>query len=156
MQKLSHQFTSPYSLPPAPDEADEVLSLVAAILELLPPPSPRAVAALHTLYSSAADLVSTLSMLADSLHMIRQTTALASRKLKAAKEAVDELRRETRIREEGVRWVERGNWDQKLSNRECGSICGDMVDGFRQVCEQWEKTIREDVTGHEALEVAAG
>ncbi|KAL8798329.1 MAG: hypothetical protein Q9182_006754 [Xanthomendoza sp. 2 TL-2023] len=70
------------------------------------------------LCSSAAELVSTLSMLAESLHRIRQTTSLANRKLKAAKDAVNELRREAEIRNEGMKWVERGNWEQKLSNRE--------------------------------------
>ncbi|KAL8814763.1 MAG: hypothetical protein Q9223_006037 [Gallowayella weberi] len=107
-------------------------------------------------YSSAAELVSTLSMLAESLHRIRQTTSLANRKLKAAKGAVNELRREADIREEGMRWVERGNWEQRLSNRECGTICADVVDGFRQVCEQWEKRIRENATNDGALEVAVG
>lgn len=88
--------------------------------------------------------------------MLRQTTSLASRKLKAAKELVDELRKEAGLREEGIRWVETGNWDAKLSNRECKTICGDVVDGFRVVCEQWERTIQESAIGHRAMEMAAG
>ncbi|KAL8678080.1 MAG: hypothetical protein Q9186_005545 [Xanthomendoza sp. 1 TL-2023] len=104
VQKLSHHFISPYCIPPTPDEVDELLPLLVATLELLPQANLRAVSALHSIYSSAAELVSTLSVLADSLHMIRQTISLASRKLKAAKDVVDELSREAEIREEGM-WL---------------------------------------------------
>ncbi|KAL8905327.1 MAG: hypothetical protein Q9207_002718 [Kuettlingeria erythrocarpa] len=113
---------------------------------------PHVAASLHSLHSSTADLITILTTLADNLNMLRQTTSLASRKLKAAKELVDELRREADLREKGIRWVETGNWDAKLSNRECKTICGDVVDGFRVVCEQWERTIQDSAF----MEMAAG
>ncbi|KAL8914023.1 MAG: hypothetical protein Q9171_001274 [Xanthocarpia ochracea] len=156
VQTLSSYFMSPFSFPPSLDEVDDLLPLLVTTLELIPQFNPGAVFAIHSLRSSALDLISTLSVLADSLHMIRQTTSLASRRLKAAKEAVDELRMETEIREDGVRWVEKGNWDRRLSNRECGNICADVVGGFREVCERWEKSIGEDVNNLGALEAAAG
>ncbi|KAL8722902.1 MAG: hypothetical protein Q9225_000672 [Loekoesia sp. 1 TL-2023] len=156
IQTLSHHFISPFSMPPAADEIDALLPLLATTLELLPPTNPRAVSSLHSLHSSAVELIAALSTLADSLHMLRQTTSLASRKLKAAKDIVDELRREAELREEGTRWVEKGNWDTRLSNRECGAICGDVVDGFRNVCERWEESIRENTLGDAAFEMAAG
>lgn len=156
IQTLSHHFVSPFSIPPSSEEIDALLPLLVATLELLPPPNNRAVTSLHSLHSSAIELIATLSTLADNLHMLRQTTSLASRKLKAAKDMVDDLKKETEVREEGIRWVERGDWDAKLSKRECGAICGDMVDGFRDVCDTWERTIQENGTGHDALGVAAG
>ncbi|KAL8842413.1 MAG: hypothetical protein Q9170_000541 [Blastenia crenularia] len=156
IQTLSHHLVSPFAIPPAPDDIDALLDLLVATLDLLPAPNTRTISALHSLHSSTLELIATLSMLADSIYMLRQTTSLASRKLKAAKDVVDELRREARLTDEGIRWIEKGNWDTRLSNRECGAICGDVVDGFRNVCESWEETIRKDALGHHVLEVAAG
>ncbi|KAI4139330.1 MAG: hypothetical protein L6R39_006348 [Caloplaca ligustica] len=156
VQTLSHHFVSPFSIPPTPKEVGELVPLLVATLELLPPPNPRAVTTLHSLHHSAIDLITTLSTLADSLHMLRQTTSLASRKLKAARDMVDELRKEAQLREDGIEWVEKGNWDARLSRRECAATCGDVVDGFRDVCEKWEATIQDNTVGHNALEVGAG
>ncbi|KAL8674049.1 MAG: hypothetical protein Q9168_001536 [Polycauliona sp. 1 TL-2023] len=156
MQTLASHFTSPFSFPPSPDEVETLLPLLITTLELVPQFNPCAVLAIHNLHSSALELISTLSILADSLHMMRQTTSFASRRLKAAKDAVEELRIEAGLLEEGVQWVERGNWDQRLSNRECGNICEDVVGGFMEVCEWWEKSIREEVTNYGAFEVEAG
>lgn len=156
MQTLSHHFISPFSVPPTPDEIDALLALLTTTSELLSQPNPRAVSALHSLHSSTIDLITTLSLLTDSLHMIRQTTSLASRKLKAAKEAVDEISREAELREEGIRWVERGYWDDRLRNRECGTICRTVIDGFRETCERWERTLQANDMGSRPLQVAAG
>ncbi|KAL9006469.1 MAG: hypothetical protein Q9188_000777 [Gyalolechia gomerana] len=155
VQTLSHHLVSPFSIPPTPDEIEILLPLLATTIELLPPPNPRVISLLHNLRSSAAELIAILSTLADSIHMLRQTTSLASRKLRAAKDTVDDLRRESQMREEGIRWVEEGNWDTRLSSRECGAICGDVVDGFKSTCETWEETIRENAMGYHALEVTA-
>lgn len=156
IQTLFHHFISPFSIPPPAEVVDALLPLIVTTLEFLPSPNPRAIISLHSLHSSAIELISTLSMLADSLNMLRQTTSLASRKLKAAKDVLDELKKESDVREEGMRWVEKGNWDAKLGNRECATICGDVVSGFRDACQKWEITIQESAVGHHALEVAAG
>ncbi|KAL8874228.1 MAG: hypothetical protein Q9174_000420 [Haloplaca sp. 1 TL-2023] len=156
MQTLSHHFISPFSLPPSPDEIDELLPLLAISSELFRQAVPSATSALHSLHSSTIDLVTTLSMLTDNLHMMRQTTSLASRRLKASKEAVDEITHEAKLREEGIRWVEGGDWDKKLRNRDCGRICGSVIDGFRETCEWWEKTLENDELGSRPVQVAAG
>ncbi|KAL8737798.1 MAG: hypothetical protein Q9181_001332 [Wetmoreana brouardii] len=156
VQTLSHHFISPFSIPPTSDEADVLLPMLAATLELLLKPSQRTVSALRSLHSSSIDLIANLSMLADSLHMIRQTTSLASRKLKAAKETVEEIRREASVRDEGIRWVEKGNWDHRLRNRECGTICGNVLDGFKLACDEWEQTFEDNTISCKALEMAAG
>ncbi|KAL8762689.1 MAG: hypothetical protein Q9184_001343 [Pyrenodesmia sp. 2 TL-2023] len=156
VQTLSHHFVSPFSTPPALEETDSLLPMLAATLDLLPPLNPRVIASLHSLHTSTAELITRLSTLADNLNMLRQTTSLASRKLKVAKDLVDELRKEAELRHEGIKWVEAGNWDARLSNRECKTICGDVVDGFRVVCEKWERTIQENAMGQQTMEVAAG
>ncbi|KAL8634308.1 MAG: hypothetical protein Q9228_008098, partial [Teloschistes exilis] len=142
--------------PPASGEIDDLLPLLTTTPELLSQPNTRAVSALRGVYSSSLDLISTLSMLADSLHMMRQTTSRASRKLRAAKEAVDDVRKDHQVMEDGIRWIQEGNWDEKLSNRECANVCGLMLNGFKEACETWEKRIDERATHHRLLEMAAG
>ncbi|KAL8702383.1 MAG: hypothetical protein Q9201_004449 [Fulgogasparrea decipioides] len=156
IQTLSHHLFSPFSIPLTSDEIDVLLPMLTSTLELLLQPNHRTVSALRSLHSSSIDLISNLSMLADSLHMIRQTTSLASRKLKAAKETVDQIRKEANVRDEGIRWVEKGNWDHRLRNRECGTICGDVLDGFRLACDEWEQSFEDNTISCKALEVATG
>ncbi|KAL8694440.1 MAG: hypothetical protein Q9218_000932 [Villophora microphyllina] len=156
IQTLSHHFISPFSVPPSPDEIDGLLPQLTTTSGLLSQPNTRTVSALHGVHSLSIDLISTLSMLADSLHMIRQTTSRAARKLKAAKEAVDDVRKDYDLREDGIRWIQEGNWDEKLSNRECAKVCGHMLSGFKQACEEWEKRVDKKTVDHILLEVAAG
>lgn len=73
--------------------------------------------------------------------MTRQTTSLASRRLRATRELVGEMRKEADLREEGERWVERGEWEERLKGRECARICGDVVGGFEEVCQGWRKRL---------------
>jgi hypothetical protein len=69
--------------------------------------------------------------------MSRQTTTTATRRLRSATELVKEMRKEEEEREEGVRWLKRHNWGERLGNRECAGVCGDVVGGFEEVCEGW-------------------
>jgi len=69
--------------------------------------------------------------------MSRQTTTTATRRLKSARELVAELRREEEIKEEGERWLKRGNWGERLGARECADVCREVVGGFEEVCNSW-------------------
>lgn len=70
---------------------------------------------------------------------------------------VDELRREAEVREQGVRWVEKGRWDDRLASRECARVCGEVVGGFEEVCKGWrEKIAGGGIGGNGGLEVGAG
>lgn len=53
------------------------------------------------------------------------------------RELVAEMRREEEGREEGTRWIEKGEWDRRLQEREAGRVCGDVVSGFEAVCGEW-------------------
>ena len=110
--------------------------------------------ALHALHTSTIDLLSTLSYLSDTLHMTRQTTTLAARRLRAAREAVETLRREMEEAEEGRRWLETGRWERKLREREAARVCGEVVGGFEEVCAGWrDRLLRQ---GGGVVEVGAG
>lgn len=87
---------------------------------------------------------------------MRQTNSLASRRLKAAKELVDELRREADTREEGVRWVEKGRWNDRLAGRECARICGDVVRGFEEVCNGWREILATGAKGNNMVGAEVG
>lgn len=103
----------------------------------MPTPSTAALNSLTALQTLTSDLINTLNYLSDTLHMSRQTTATAGRRLKIAKELVAEVRQEEELREEGERWITRGNWGQRLENRECAAVCGEVVGGFEEVCDGW-------------------
>lgn len=116
---------------------DDLLPMLASLADQMPRPSTAACQSLGTLHGLTNDLVSTLNYLSDTLHMARQTTNTATRRLRSAKELVAELRRDEELREEGERWLARGNWNERLKQRECAHVCGDVVGGFEEVCNGW-------------------
>ncbi len=68
-----------------------------------------------------------------------------------------ELRREAEIKEESVRWVENGKWDDRLAGRECARVCGEVVGGFEDVCNGWRELLLDGGIGSRAeVEVRAG
>jgi hypothetical protein len=111
--------------------------MLLALPENMPRPTTTAYNSLMALHTLTSDLVQTLNYLSDTLHMSRQTTTTAARRLKSAKELVAELRREEELREEGERWLSRGNWGERLRKRECANVCGEVVGGFEEVCNGW-------------------
>ncbi|KAI9858978.1 MAG: hypothetical protein M1824_003979 [Vezdaea acicularis] len=141
LQSLTFSIFSPLSYSLDPDLIDELLPILSTTATLIPSPSPTVLPSLSALSAMTTELISTLSVLSDSLHMSRQTTNTASRRLKAATELVREIRRESDEREEGVRWIERGDWSRRLQERECKAVCGDVVDGFEEVCAVWRERL---------------
>ena len=111
--------------------------MLVSLSETMPRPSAGAYNSLTALHSLTSDLVQTLNYLSDTLHMSRQTTTTATRRLRSAKELVAEMRREEELREEGERWLSRGNWGERLAKRECALVCGEVVGGFEEVCNGW-------------------
>lgn len=51
------------------------------------------------------------------------------------------MRRDEELREEGERWLTRGNWSERLQKRECAHVCGEVVGGFEEVCDNWRKKL---------------
>lgn len=85
--------------------------------------------------------------------MIRQTSTSASRKLKAAKDAVDELRREIDATKKGIDWIEQGNWQERLEKRESAKVCRDVVRGFEELCSDWRTKIGGDFVNLKGVEI---
>lgn len=111
--------------------------MLVSLSDTMPRPTTSAYNSLTALHSLTADLVQTLNYLTDTLHMSRQTTTTATRRLRSAKELVAEMRRDEELREEGERWLARGNWGERLARRECANVCVEVVGGFEKVCDGW-------------------
>ncbi|OJJ03202.1 hypothetical protein ASPVEDRAFT_72930 [Aspergillus versicolor CBS 583.65] len=106
---------------------------------------------LQTLISQTSDITLSLRGLSDTLYESRQLTSTASRRLRSARELVADLRREEEGREEGTRWIEKGDWDRRLKEREAGRECGDVVSGFEAVCGEWREKLFGAAASTEAV-----
>lgn len=128
---------------PTPDSEaiDDLIPLLVSLSDSMPRPSTAAFDSLTALHSITADLVQTLNYLSDTLHMSRQTTSTATRRLKSAKELVLDMRRDEELREEGERWLTRENWGERLQKRECAGVCKDVLGGFEEVCNGWRERL---------------
>lgn len=137
LHKLTFPLLNPLAMPPDAETIDLLIPELTTLQDSLPRPTTTAHDALKSLHSMTNDLVNTISILSDTLHMSRQTTTTAARRLKSAKELVAELRRDEEMRDEGEAWLARGNWGDRLRDRECASECRDVIGGFEAVCNDW-------------------
>lgn len=137
LHNLTFPLLSPLVVPPDAETVDELLPLLISLSGDMPRPTTSAYNSLAALHTVTSDLVQTLNYLSDTLHMSRQTTTTATRRLKSAKEMVAEMKREEELREEGELWLKRGNWGERLEKRESAGICQDVVGGFEEVCNGW-------------------
>ncbi|KAI1811353.1 hypothetical protein GGS20DRAFT_113781 [Poronia punctata] len=137
LHNLTFPLLSPLVAPPDPDTIDSLLPILQSVSNDMPRPATSAFDSLAALHSVTSDLIQTLNYLSDTIHMSRQTTTTATRRLRTAKEMVSEMRREEELKEEGERWLTRGNWGERLQNRECAGVCRDVVGGFEEVCNGW-------------------
>lgn len=145
VHSLTSPLLSPLVQPPDPETIEALLPMLVSLSESMPRPSTNAYNSLTALHTLTSDLVQTLNYLSDTLHMSRQTTTTATRRLKSAKELVAELKREEELREEGERWLTRGNWGERLAKRECAYVCNEVVDGFEEVCNGWRARLLAQV-----------
>ncbi|KAF5692695.1 WD domain-containing protein [Fusarium globosum] len=141
IHNLSFSLLSPLVAPPDPETIDDLIPLLLNLSDAMPRPSTSAFNSLTSLHTLTTELVQNLNYLSDTLHMSRQTTTMATRRLKSAKEIVAEMRREEELREEGERWLTRGNWGERLEKRECAGVCGDVIGGFEEVCNGWRERL---------------
>ncbi|KAL2823178.1 hypothetical protein BDW59DRAFT_100055 [Aspergillus cavernicola] len=104
-------------------------------------PASNPLSSLQSLISQTSDITLSLRGLSDTLYESRQLTSTASRRLRSARELVADLRREEEGREEASRWIEKGDWDRRLREREAGRECGDVVSGFEAFCGEWREKL---------------
>ncbi|KAF4121775.1 Conserved hypothetical, protein [Geosmithia morbida] len=141
MHGLTFPILSHMTAAPDPKAIEELVPLLVSLSDEMARPSTAALDSLSGLHAITADLVQTLNYLSDTLHMSRQTTATATRRLKSAKELVAEVRRDDELREEGELWLTRGNWGERLQKRECAGVCGEVIGGFEEVCNSWRERL---------------
>jgi hypothetical protein len=134
---LNSYSSSSFSLPP-PETADLLISLIDAI----PRPTLQPLTELNALHNLTLSLISQLSFLSDSLHMARQSSIAANRKLRVAKEACADWRQELDMVEKAKRWIEDGDWDGRCRRREAAVVCRDVTSGFEDVCRGFEEQLR--------------
>ncbi|KAF2420345.1 hypothetical protein EJ08DRAFT_576751, partial [Tothia fuscella] len=145
--RLLSQLTSSILSPLAPQLPLELIedlipaidATLSHIPSITPPPHPHH--ALHSLIAHTADLIQTLNYMSDTVHMNRQTTTTAGRRLKVVKEVLREWRIESEGCERSVDWIERGDWGAKLSRRECKGVCDEVLGGFEDVCGEWRERL---------------
>ncbi|KAF2087644.1 hypothetical protein K490DRAFT_41426 [Saccharata proteae CBS 121410] len=118
-----------------------LLPLIADTLNSIPHAPSTPLQGLGSLTRSTHDLLASLSYLSDSLHMGRQTSTAAQRRLKLVRDAMGEWRRENELREEGIHWIQKGDWDDRLKSRQAAATCSDVVGGFEEVCNGWRERL---------------
>ncbi|KAK8160742.1 hypothetical protein IWX90DRAFT_277011 [Phyllosticta citrichinensis] len=141
LTSLTSSLCSPLAPLPSPETIDALLPLLADTISSVPNTPMKPLHQLTNLSNQTHDLLDSLSFLADSLHMGRQTSNLAQRRLKLVREAMGEWKRENELREEGIRWIERGNWDARLKERRVAVVCKDVVGGFEEICNGWRERL---------------
>jgi hypothetical protein len=143
LTSLTASFSGPRPIIPDPEEIETLLPLIQTTLELLPHSSTEPLVSLSHLTLSTRELLQHLANVSDTLHMSRQTTTNAARRLRTSKEQLHEWKRENEKNEEGRMYIERGDWDRKLKEREAKRECAGVVEGFEDVCGMWRKRLCE-------------
>ncbi|KIW02558.1 uncharacterized protein PV09_06013 [Verruconis gallopava] len=148
LSQLTSHLMSPltpiYVHPDLLSEMEPVLDATLASISTLHPSS-RPPLAIHTLLSETADLIQDLNYLKDTLQVNQQTTTVGARKLRVVKDLLREAREEMNSRDESVRWIEQGCWDQRLREREAETECNGILRGFEMVCEGWGERLKEGI-----------
>lgn len=136
-------MTGPRAIMPPVEEIEVLLPLIQSTLELIPHTSPQVLIALSQLTHSTRELLEHFSNVSDSLHMSRQKALEANRKLRSSKDQLAEWKKDMDAREFGMHYIESGDWDRRLRERELGMACGDVVSGFEEQCGLWRKKLCE-------------
>jgi len=143
LTSVTASFSGPRALIPSIEEIDALLPLISSTLELLPHSSPEALMSLSQFTASTRELLEHLSNVADSLHMSRQSTLNATRRLRSSKDQLAEWKKDLELNDLGIQYIEGGDWDRRLKEREAGASCGDVVSGFEEMCGMWRKKLCE-------------
>jgi hypothetical protein len=92
---------------------------------------------------SSRDLLQHLATVSDDIQMSTQPTRDATRSLKVSKEQLQDWKRDNEKTKEGQEYIEHGDWDRRLKEREAKRACANVLDGFEDVCGQWRKRLCE-------------
>lgn len=122
--------------------AEDTSDLLLLLLDMIPRPTLQPLAELGSLRALTISLVTQLAFLSDSLHMARQSSITASRKLRVAREACADWKHELEAIEKARRWIEDGDWDARCRKREAAGVCAEVTGGFEDVCRGFEERLK--------------
>ncbi|KAF3921943.1 hypothetical protein ABW20_dc0102428 [Dactylellina cionopaga] len=123
------------------DDEDTTTPLFNTLMSTVPTPTIQPLRDLQSLHSLTAQLTAHFAALSDAIHMFRQQSNAASRKLRGAKEAVREWKLEVETVEQARRWIDDGDWDRRLGRREAAGVCREVMGGFEDVIKNMERRI---------------
>ena len=139
---LAHSLLMDRASTLSEDEIDGLISEIDLLIRCTQlPAGPSPLRSVQDLMAHTTDLGHSLRSLADRLQESRQANVAASRKLKSVRDFVTELRQEEEAHEEGIRYLERGDWDHRIRDKQAGTMCGDVVDGFETTCNMWRNRL---------------
>jgi len=143
LTSLAASFSGPRPIIPDLESIEDLLPLIDSTLELLPHASTDPLVALSHLTNSTRELLQHLANVSDTLHMSRQITTNAARRLKVSKEQLQDWKRDNEKTQVGQDYINNGDWDRRLREREAKRACANVLDGFEDVCGQWRKRLCE-------------
>ncbi|KAK4984491.1 hypothetical protein LTR50_006566 [Elasticomyces elasticus] len=135
LSSLASSLFGPFAPPLDPSGTAELVPLVSDLTTALPHPSAKPLHAMARLNTSTTDLIATLASLRDSLQISKQSSTIASRRLRTTLSIVVELRQEREKSDQAECSLEKGGWGRRLEERWCARECRDVVEGFENVCE---------------------
>ncbi|EPS38683.1 hypothetical protein H072_7549 [Dactylellina haptotyla CBS 200.50] len=123
------------------DEEDDTTPLFTSLMSTVPTPTIQPLRDLQNLHSLTLQLINHFAGLSDAIHMFKQQSNAASRKLRGAKDAVREWKAEVETVEQARKWIDDGDWDRRLGRREAAGVCREVLGGFEDVIRGMERRI---------------
>ncbi|KAF3231089.1 hypothetical protein TWF192_006399 [Orbilia oligospora] len=123
------------------EDDDDTTPLFANLLSTVPTPTIQPLQDLQNIHQLTVQLISHFAGLSDAIHMFKQQSNAASRKLRGAKEAIREYKLEVETVEQARRWIDEGDWDRRLDDREAAGVCREVLGGFEDVIRNMERRI---------------
>ncbi|KAK6536888.1 hypothetical protein TWF281_001097 [Arthrobotrys megalospora] len=123
------------------EDEDDTTPLFTTLLSTVPTPTIQPLQDLQNIHQLTVQLISHFAGLSDAIHMFKQQSNAASRKLRGAKEAVREYKLEVETVEQARRWIDDGDWDRRLDSREAAGVCREVLGGFEDVIRNMERRI---------------
>ncbi|KAF3902432.1 hypothetical protein ABW21_db0200449 [Orbilia brochopaga] len=123
------------------EDEEEEEDGIATLISALPTPAIDPLRDIQSLHMLTLQLISHFAGLSDAIHMFRQQSNAVSRKLRGAKEAMRDWRQEVETVETAQRYIDEGDWDDRLGRREAAGVCREVLGGFEDVIRGMERRI---------------
>ncbi|KAK6355199.1 hypothetical protein TWF696_004316 [Orbilia brochopaga] len=123
------------------DDEEEEDDGIATLISSMPTPAIDPLRDIQSLHMLTLQLISHFAGLSDAIHMFRQQSNAVSRKLRGAKEAMRDWKQEVETVETAHRYIDEGDWENRLGRREAAGVCREVLGGFEDVIRGMERRI---------------